>query len=570
MFSKKIERVLSWVVLTALLALTFVARCHNRKDIFHDDQRIYFHEGDCYSRMERAQMVDAGQWVIRHHDFENWPQGIDPHTTGPLDWLIVALKRVLAPLFAVFLPKSILHGQELDLAGALVSPLLGVATAAWLWWWAGRMWLPFRWLMVLFFAVSPVLVDATLLGRPDHQSLLVFLIAVGVGTELALADPAMPANLARRWSIGAGVAWGLALWVSFYEPLIFFVGAIGRHLLFHRGALFAKAVKGRWIGLAGVMILAVAIDGWRLTLPDAAMREQFAAWGATVAELRHLNLAHAAIWHWTGLFWISGFVLLWRAARRDPRSFSVLLLVAVMLVLTIWQLRWAYYFALAVAISIPWQVGVLGRRGWIAGLAAMIPLIFAWSNTLHPGPEEIEKREWARAVSEEWRHVAESMRSPEKRPFLAPWWASPQVAYWSGQPGLAGTSHQSLPGIRDTARFYLTEKPEEAATILRERGVRYVIADDLTHTSTNLEEYLMISNSRQVLGMAETPANPLGKILADHPKLAPPFLHYVTPKERGLVQELPQVIGNSTPDGPKMELYRPQYHQLYIVEPDKL
>src|SRR5688572_21873468 len=173
--------------------------------------------------MTRAKMVDEGQWVIRHHEFENFPQGTNLHTTAPLDWLIVALKKIIAPVLGLF-PKSPLHGQELDLAGALISPLLGVITATWLWWWAGRMWLPCRVIMVLFFAISPILVEGTILGRPDHQSLLILLIAVAVGAELALADFGLPARLAKRWAILAGFAWGLALWVSFYEPLIFFAG----------------------------------------------------------------------------------------------------------------------------------------------------------------------------------------------------------------------------------------------------------------------------------------------------------------------------------------------------------
>ena len=36
----------------------------------------------------------------------------------------------------------------------------------------------------------------------------------------------------------------------------------------------------------------------------------------TIAELRHLNIAKNTIWYWTGLYWVSGCVLLWFAARR--------------------------------------------------------------------------------------------------------------------------------------------------------------------------------------------------------------------------------------------------------------
>jgi hypothetical protein len=565
------RRLVSWLALLALLVVTFHARIHNRADVFHGDGRIYFIEGDCYSRMTRAQMVDQGQWIIRHHEFENWPEGTMPHTTAPFDWMIVGLKKVVSAALWIFDGKSrsILRGQELDVAGALISPLLGVITAAWLWWWAGRLWLPCRWLMVLFFALSPILVHGTVLGRPDHQSLLILLISIAVGAEFALADLGLPARLARRWAIAAGISWGLALWVSLYEPLIFFAGGIGRHVLFHRAALFSRVVRGRWIALGAIMIFAIVVDGWRITLPDAALRERFAAWSTTIGELRHLNIAKATIWHWTGLFWVSSFVLLWFAARRDKRAFSVLLLVTVMLGLTIWQLRWGYFLALAVALSIPWQLGALGRLGWGVGAAALIPMAFAWSNTLHPGEAVRERRKWQAAVQDEWRRVAEFMRGPEKRPFLAPWWASPQVAYWSGQPGIAGTSHQSLSGIVDSARFYLAEKPAEAAAILRARGVRYVIIDDLSYTSEGPSDLLILSNSRKILGLKNRPEEPFGKLLAEHPRLAPPFLRYISPKERGLVVEVPQFDPKATNEK-EAQVFLPQYHQVYAVEPDKL
>ena len=564
------RRLLSRLTLLLLLALTFVARTHNRENIFQNDGKIYFFEGDCYSRMTRAKLVDEGQWVIRHHAFENWPQGTNPHTTAPMDWLIVGLKTVIKPALGRLIPKSPLIGQELDLAGALISPILGVITAAWLWWWAGRLWLPCRAIMVLFFAISPVLKDGTILGRPDHQSLLILLIAVAVCAELALADFGLPGRLAKRWAIAAGVAWGLAMWVSFYEPLIFFAGAVGRHLLFHRGALVARAVRGRWIALGIVILLAIAIDGWRLTIPDAALREQFAAWSTTIAELRHLNLAKNTVWYWTGLFWVSACILLWFAARRDKRALSVLLLVAVMLGLTIWQLRWGYYLALAIAISIPWQLGAIGRAGWVAGLIGLIPMAFSWSRTLHPDPAAIDSRSRRMAAQVEWRRVAEFIKHDERRPFLAPWWVSPQVAYWSGQPGVTGTSHQSLAGIVDSARFYLSEKLEDAAAVLRARGVYYVIIDDSSVTATDEKELLIISNSQKLLGRdGQLAAKPLGDVLARTPRLAPQFLRFISPEQRGLVKSLGEVEEDGkTPAQAK--LYLPQYHQLYEVIPDKL
>ena len=563
----------SWLprlVLLALLVLTFAARCYNSADVFHADGRIYFLEGDCYSRMTRVKMVCEGQMVIRHHDFENWPQGTTPHTTAPFDWLIAGLKCVTEAGLRIvdWKGESRMHGQSLDLAGALVSPLLAVATALWLWCWAGWMRLPFRPLMLLFFALSPILVQGMELGRPDHQSLLIFLLAVAVCAELALADLGTPAQLARRWAIVAGVAWGIALWVSLYEPLLFFAGAIGRHVLFNRTALIAHAVRGRWIALGAVILMALFLDGWRLSLPDATLRGHFAAWSRTISELMSLDLLGNRVWHWFGALWLFAPVALWFAGRIDSRARGLLLLVLTMLCLTVWQMRWGYYLALALTVSLPWQLASLRIHwaGWVAGILAMVPITFAWSGMLHPSEEERELRVWRRSVQDEWRRVATFMREPGA--FLAPWWASPQIAYWSGQPGVSGTSHQSLAGILDSARFFLTENPAEAATILRERRVRYVLLDDLSHTSTNLSELLMVSNSAKILER-KAPPEPFAKVLAESPRQAPPFLRYVTPAERGLVHTMGRLKDGKIEET-SVKLFEPQYHQIYLVLPEKL
>ena len=83
--------------------------------------------------------------------------------------------------------------------------------------------------------------------------------------------------------------------------------------------------------------------------------------------------------------------------------------------------------------------------------------------------------------------------------FLAPWWQSPAIAYWTRRPGVAGSSHQSLPGIVDTARFYLTDKNDEAAAILKKRRVTHVLADAAERE---------IETSAALLGI-EPPATPL-------------------------------------------------------------
>ena len=166
--------------ITFLSALILATRCANYQDVFVAGN-VYFVDADCYARMTRAQLVrEKPGLIIRHHEFENFPQGTTPHTTAPLDYLIVALSLFLNPFTA----------HALDLAGAFVSPLLALLGGWFLWWWSRRMKFRYRWVMLILYAISPILVHGTELGRPDHQSLLILLIAIAICAELEFANSA--------------------------------------------------------------------------------------------------------------------------------------------------------------------------------------------------------------------------------------------------------------------------------------------------------------------------------------------------------------------------------------------
>src|SRR6266700_7473724 len=158
--------------------------------------------------MMRVQMCSEHPGlVVRHHDFENFPTGTTPHTTAPFDYLILALSILLKP----FTPHAI------DVAGALISPLLALLGGWFLWWWSRRMKFRHRWVMLILYAISPILVHGTELGRPDHQSLLMLLLTIAICAEWSLRS-----ELTSRWSAMTGIAWALAVWVSAYESLVLF------------------------------------------------------------------------------------------------------------------------------------------------------------------------------------------------------------------------------------------------------------------------------------------------------------------------------------------------------------
>ena len=41
----------------------------------------------------------------------------------------------------------------------------------------------YRWVMLILYAISPILVHGTELGRPDHQSLLILLVTIAICAE---------------------------------------------------------------------------------------------------------------------------------------------------------------------------------------------------------------------------------------------------------------------------------------------------------------------------------------------------------------------------------------------------
>src|SRR5437870_10213020 len=105
--------VIELVILSALILAT---RCANYEDVFVDGN-IYFTDADCYARMTRVRMCAEHPGLsVRHHDFENFPAGTIPHTTAPLDYLIVSLSILLKPFTA----------HAIDLAGAVILPFLGL------------------------------------------------------------------------------------------------------------------------------------------------------------------------------------------------------------------------------------------------------------------------------------------------------------------------------------------------------------------------------------------------------------------------------------------------------------
>jgi hypothetical protein len=504
---------LAIIEITTFSALILAARGANYQDVFVAGN-VYFTDADCYARMTRARICEKTPGLIlRHHDFENFPGGTTPHTTAPLDYLILALSILLKPFTT----------HALDLAGALISPMLALLGGWFLWWWSRRMKFRYGWVMLILYAISPILVHGAELGRPDHQSLLMLLVAIAICAEWRLRhDPT------AGWSALSGIAWGLAIWISAYESLVLFFVTMAVSVLEDRKAIFANYRHIGWLCFVLIVATALLIEQRIPAISIFRSNEIFKNWARTIGELAHVSPTNPVWFRWAGYMIAVAPILLWlsitkrgegapssrRASCGSALPVYVILVAAYLL--TIWQARWAYFFVLIFAIALPALLEPIKSRAAvsIAFILSIFPILGDWDARLWPNQAEFTRRIERRNESIQLRELAINLRSPETRPFLAPWWLSPAIVYWSGQPGVAGSSHESLDGIEQSARFFLSEDQQTARKILKNRQVTWVIAYDFER---------LARNSAAILGLG-VPQYPLCFVLDRTPGQVPPFL----------------------------------------------
>ena len=509
-----IRGTLSIIEIAVLSVLILATRCANYQNVFVAGN-VYFTDADCYARMARVQMCSEHPGlIIRHHDFENFPTGTTPHTTAPLDYLILALSIFLKPFTA----------DAIDVAGALISPLLALFGGWFLWWWSKRMKFRYRWISLIVYAISPILVQGTELGRPDHQSLLILLVAIAICAEWSLQAEAgsVSATDRGRWSVVTGVAWGSAIWISAYESLVLFLLVLVVGALKNPKAIAARSRRIGWLCFVLVIAIALLIERRVPSFSILYSNLLFQNWARTIGELAHVSLANPIWLRWCGYFLLVTPALIWisvvktRHKSEETTPTFVLALFVATYFLTIWQARWGYFFVLVFALALPRLLEPIKSSAavWIAFFLSIFPILHDWDERLWPNEADLALRVEQRSELVQLRDLALSLRSSGIRPFVAPWWLSPSIAYWSGQPGIAGSSHESLDGIADSARFFLSGDWQKARQILENHQTAWVIA----YNSERVAQ-----NSAEILSQA-TPTQPLCRVLDKTPGQMPPFL----------------------------------------------
>jgi hypothetical protein len=524
------KRFLFCFEVAALVSLVLLTRCANYRDVFANGQ-IYFVDADCYARMTRARICyEHPGAIIWHHDFENFPAGTSPHTTAPLDYLIVALAALVTPF----------SRNALDLAGATVSPLIAVGLGIFLCWWTQRMSMRFRFALLILYAVSPILAHGTALGRPDHQSLLIALIGIALCADWMLLSEgralrdraASPSSalqhLIRRWSILSGASWAMAIWGSLYEPIVLLaittatcaVEAFVATRVAPRDVIAARPV--RWFAFFAIFLIGALVERRMPASFDWGSFASFAHWSGTIGELWRAPLLSSIWFQWCSWLIVLSPVLIWRwrIDRRDLPWFMIVLLGSTF-ALTLWEMRWGYFFALIFTLVVPEVLRAISKLahaeprasalGYVVFAVALFPVAQAWDKSLSDEAAAVRAENGTEQM--ELRALASEIDGP----FLAPWWFSPALAYWSRQPAVAGSSHESLSGIVDCASFYAATDPKSAAGICRRRQAKWLLIYD----SDRLAE-----NSARILAHPVAPGA-LCYVLDRHSSAAPSFLKLV-------------------------------------------
>jgi hypothetical protein len=441
-------------------------------------------EADCYSQLARVQRILQGQGLIQNHfKVENWPEGLIPSTTAPFDYVILLL----------YAPLSLFTRHPLDWAGALVSPALWVGLVFfWALFRSRAFNLTGRALFLLGSAALPAFIWATACGRPRHQSLILALMAMGLTAEYERWQIELTPK--RAWNIFAGIVWGLACWTSLFEPSVVVVALVLFNLTVRRRenpAFLASfgVVIGAMLLLEGGHIFSNIFNISNLT-PE--YRQYSLNWLATIAEVQPVNFA-GMMQRMTLILLVLPLLAwrLWPRANGNKTDTLLILLTLLLTIFTVLQSRWIYYASLGELFLIV-RYGQIAPAHWTRLAVFFIFLI----GLVDADYTQIAGRVNAPAnqPSLELAQISRAIDQPGG--IMAPWWLSPGLLYFSGQPIVSGSSHCGISGIVASAKFFSSGSWPAAERILQKRQARWVVVFD-----DPVYEYPLLNSSREILGL---------------------------------------------------------------------
>lgn len=305
-------------------------------------------DSDCYMRLLRVEdLHNGGRWYDPVDLRSNAPYGQTAHWTRPLD---VLLLLGAAPIALVTDFKSALFWW-----GVIISPLVLFVTT---------MVLPWSTRPLLgrkgSFSVSFIfLCQIALLicfqpGRPDHQSLLIFLVIISIGFVLRIIFRPFSIRLCYM----AGAVSALSMWINVESmvPVGVTIGMLGLLWMWENGDFLKKSLH---------YILALfVVTGLNLVLERA--------WHNLLAEeYDRLSVVHFSVFGFISILWITLFMLNRHTQlfRRRTNRFLSIPVGLVILVLTIF-IFFPKFFKGPFA-----DIDPRIARLWLGNVAEMQPLL---------------------------------------------------------------------------------------------------------------------------------------------------------------------------------------------------
>ncbi len=262
----------------------------------------HLYDPDAYMRLNRVfELHQSGQWHDLTIERSNAPFGEVVHWTRPLDVLLLAGAWALSPFIG--------FEQALFWWGALLSPILGLAAVASLFWAAKPMMMSngFSYLGLLFICQLGVLRDF-FIGRPDHHGLMVLLFVLFLGLTLRLLSRPFKASLCYL----AALVGAVAIWISveFLVPVFISLAVLGV-MWVKSGEDFSRKFAHFSLGLFAGVTLALVVE------------EPVKALG--VQAFDRISIAHAGLF--AGVAAVCG-LLSWTTGFRPMRNRRLNRLVA--------------------------------------------------------------------------------------------------------------------------------------------------------------------------------------------------------------------------------------------------
>ena len=237
---------------------------------------------DAYMRLNRVQHLwDSGAWFDPVYPRIGAPEGHVQHWTRPMDVLLLVGAALAAPFVG--------FSAGLHWWGVIIGPVMLLPSLIALVWaakpLARREWL---WLVGVLFVTQPAILVTFLVGRPDHNCLLILLFILYLGLTIRLLmEPDRP-----RMALLAGAVAGLALWVS-VETLLFVVAGIAAPgvawmLGFKR---VPRAMAAHAVSLVATLVVALLLERGFSRLLDL--------------EFDQTSIAHLGLFVANLAFWIA-------------------------------------------------------------------------------------------------------------------------------------------------------------------------------------------------------------------------------------------------------------------------